>query len=251
MEQSLVELLKKYVNIFITEYEDYLSNNQLEIIRNIDYSHIISFCDTEKPFGDISLGRINLSNVNKELITNLSNMPEYNKTKYPLNNKNLSSYLKYMCDNGYSLMEYMSDILMYFVFFLVIRNHSAFINGLINQEIHFLSIKYSFHSAYLFAKEDYIISKINPIFKRETLRRIMFMDKVSTFKYLNENYGFRYSIFFDEISCMLDEKYHELEEKCYQGFEGFLNYTEDYDNIIYSDAYNCLLDFKAQNGINY
>ena len=251
MNKELSELLKKYVGIFVNEYVDYLSSDQLEILRSIDYEHIISFSDVTRPFGKISLGKIVLSNANEALIKNLTSMPEYNKAKYRLNNKNMSSYLKYMCENGYDLKSYLNDLLMYFVFFLVIKNPSPFIYGLINQEIRYLGMKYGIRCPYLYAKEDFIISKMAPIIKIEGLRRILFMDRVSAFKYLNENYGFRYANFVEDMSKLLKEQYQKVEEKDYSGFEGFLNYTEDYDSIMYTDAYNCLLDFKARNGINY
>ena len=248
MEEELRELLKKYVSIFINEYGNYLNKDQLDILRRMDYQKVIEFQNMDIPFGKSEFGKIYLTN-NDELINNLKNMPNYNSNKGILHNKNLSSYLKYMCDNGYNLLEYYKDILMYFVFYLVIRNNSGFINGLIDQEIKFLSIKYSLKCASLYAREDVIIAKITPILKIEGCRKILFMDKVSAFKYLNDNYGFRYAKLVDDVSNLIDKEYQKIKEKEYIGFNGFINYVTDYDHLSYGDVYNHLLDFEVQNSL--
>ena len=62
-------------------------------------------------------------------------------------------------------MDYYDDILMYFVFKLVIKDNSGFINGLINQEIRFLCIKYSLRCANLYAREEKIVGKLTNFLK--------------------------------------------------------------------------------------
>ena len=242
IENTLSEMLKKYINIFINEYKDYLSKDQLETLRTINYHKIINLENLDVPFGLVSFGKIRLSNISNDLINSLQKMDNYNTTKYNLNNKNISSYLKYMCENGYSSLEYFGDILMYFVFELVLKNPSIFNHGLINQEIRFLSIKYSLRSANLYAKEETIATKITPLFGLETMRKILFMDKPTAFLYLNKQLGF--------ITNIVDEKNKNIKNKDYQGFEGFLNYADDYDEITYGDAYNYLLDFEVENKLN-
>ena len=248
IENMLSELLKNYVIVFLEEYHSFLSNSQIEILKNIDYRKIISFTNTNVPFGMVDYDKIYLSNVSNTLIDNIKLMDEYNTKRYFLNNKNLSSYLKYICENGYNLLEYYSDVLMYFVFKLVIKDNSGFTNGLINQEIKFLSIKYSIRCANLYAKEEKVISKITPIFKANTIRSILFMDKVSRFKYLNDNYGLRYAEFIENISDMIDKEFKSL-DKDVSSYDGFLDYVSIYDKLSYIDAYDCILDFKAQNSL--
>lgn len=250
IENTLSEMLKKYINIFINEYKDYLSKDQLETLRTINYHKIINLENLDVPFGLVSFGKIRLSNISNDLINSLQKMDNYNTTKYNLNNKNISSYLKYMCENGYSSLEYFGDILMYFVFELVLKNPSIFNHGLINQEIRFLSIKYSLRSANLYAKEETIATKITPLFGLETIRKILFMDKPTAFLYLNKQLGFRYAKLYDDITNIVDEKNKNIKNKDYQGFEGFLNYADDYDEITYGDAYNYLLDFEVENKLN-
>ena len=249
IENTLNEMLKKYVDIFINEYKTFLSKEQLDVLDNLNYKKIINFDDLDVPFGLVCFNKIYLSNSSNELIKSLHNMEGYNSSRYKLDNKDISSYLQYMCDNGYSLLEYYGDILMYFVFWLVIKDKDGFDNGLINQEVRYLSIKYSIRSANLYAKEEMIISKITPIFNLETLRKILFMDRPSAFKYINDNYGFRYAKMLDEVRILINSKYKNIKEKKYPGVKGFIDYADDYDVIKYGDVYNYLLDFEVKNKI--
>ena len=173
-------------------------------------------------------------------------MPNYNSHHAKLDNKNLASYLKYMCDNGYSLLDYYSDILMYFVFKLVIRNSNGLIDGLINREIKGLSRKYSFRFANLYPREEAIVSKLANVLDEEGIRKIIFSDNATTFKYLNDSKGFRVAELVDNIQELINEVYQELNNKDYSGYIGFLDYTTDYDNLSYGSVYNCILDFEAE-----
>ena len=96
MIDDLNKVFKKYVSVFIQEYADYLSVEQLELLRGINFDNAIKLDSTNKPFGIINLGQINLSDYSEELINNLKKMPNYNTSRYELNNRNLSAYLKYM-----------------------------------------------------------------------------------------------------------------------------------------------------------
>ena len=95
---SLNELLKKYVGIFIEEYASFLDHHQLETLRDIDYDKIINFSDTTYPLGLVNFNQIYLSNSIDSLISAISSMPNYGTNNSHLNNKNYSSYLKYICD---------------------------------------------------------------------------------------------------------------------------------------------------------
>ena len=249
IEKTLGEMLKKYVSIFLNEYEKFLSREQLEILKSINYEKIIKFDDTNNPFGNIMLGNIYLSGASGELIASLSKMDGFNSKRSNLANKNLSSYLKYMCENGYSLLEYFGDILMYFVFKLVIKDDSGFINGLINQEIKYLSIKYSIRCANLYAREEMVVGKISPILKLDMMKRILFMDKVTRFKFLSETIGYRYAKLVNDVENIIEEEYGKLNKNDYYGLNGFLDYTDKYDHLSYVDAYNYILDFKIENKI--
>ena len=142
MVDDLNKLFKKYVAIFINEYSDFLSKEQLEVLKSINYDDIIKLDNIPKPLGVISLGRVCLPKTS-EIFKNFKSMPDFNTKRDELDNKNMTSYIKYMCDNGYDIDDYYSDILMYFVFKMVIKKSSGLINGLINQEMKYLSIKYS------------------------------------------------------------------------------------------------------------
>ncbi len=246
MEDRLVNLLKKYITIFIEEYGNYLTKDNLETLRNIDYQNVFVFDDFNVPFGTVFLDKIYLSNSNSILIDKLKEMPNYNKLRKPLNNKNLSSYLKYMCDNGYSIMDFYGDILMYFVFSLVIKNESFLYKGIINQEMKLLSIKYHLRIASLYAREEKIIGKISPIFGYEAMRKILFMDLPTSFKFLNDNYGFRYAKLVSDILNSVESEYQKIDKE-YLGIKGLLEYTHDYDHLSYGDVYNQILDFEAEN----
>lgn len=249
IEDTLSKMLKGYVNIFINEYKMFLSSEKLNKLENINYQNIIKFEKLNAPFGDIIFDKIYLSCVNSELINSLSSIDNFNTKKYNLNNNNLSSYLKYMCDNGYDLLEYSGDILMYFVFKLVISDDSGFTNGLINQEIKYLSIKYSIRCANLYAREEKIISQITHFLKLYNCRKILFMDRVSRFKYLSENLGYRYANLVSDVEKLIEKEYSKLNEKNINKLEEFIDYTDKYDHLSYGDVYNYLLDFMVENKI--
>jgi len=249
IEKSLIEILKKDISIFIKEYSDFLDENQLEILKNIDYNNIFIFSDINIPFGTVYLDKIYISNTNIELINNLKKMPNYNSKRFPLINKNLSSYIKYMCDNGYDLINLYNDIIWYFIFSMVIKNNSFLIKGFINQEMKFLSIKYSINIGSLYAREERIVNEISPFFKIDNCRKIMFMSYIDAFKYICDNFGYRYAVFFNNICEMTNKEYSKINKE-YIGFDGFLNYTNDYDHLSYLDIYNYILDFKASSSLN-
>jgi len=247
MIDELNKVLKKYVVVFIQEYVNYLSKEQLDLLKNINFNSIIKLDNTNRPFGIVSLGQINLSNYSEELINNLKKMPNYNSHHYELNNKNISAYLKYMCDCGYNVFDYYSDLLMYFVFKLVVKNTNGLISGLINQEIKYLSIKYSLRLAYLFPREEAITNKITPFLGIDGCRKIIFSDAATAFKYLNDNKGYRVAKLVNDISILIGNEYQKLNNKEYVGYSGFLDYAYDYDHLLYGDVYNYILDFEVEN----
>ncbi len=249
IKDFLIRLLKKYVSIFINEYKDYLDRDQLEILKNIDYDNVFVFDDICIPFGTVFLGKIYLSNTNNELINNLKKMPNYNTRRTILTSKNLSSYIKYMCESGYDINNLYSDILMYFIFSLVIKNNSFLIKGIINQEMKLLAIKYSLNIGLLYAREEKIVSQLSPFLKMDSCRKIIFMSYVDSFKYLCDNFGYRYAKLFYDVSIMTDKVYEKINKE-YEGFNGLLEYTDDYDHLSYVDVYNYILDFKTSNSLN-
>ena len=250
MIDNLNKIFKKYVAIFLNEYQDFLSLDQLEILRNINYEKAIVISDTEKPFGEIYLNQVHLPSNSSELINSLKKMPEFNSNHTILHNKNMTSYLKYMCDNGYDLEDYYSDILMYFVFDLVIKNNSGLIRGLINQEIKYLSIKYSLRMAFLYAREEVIVNKITPLLGIDICRKVLFFDSATAFKYINDERGFRIAKLVGDVEELMEEEYSKVSQKDYYGYEGFLDYTDDYDHLSYGDVYNCILDYEVENSLS-
>ena len=249
MIDDLNQIFKKYIVIFLNEYQDFLSKEQLETLRNINYEKTIIIDEIEKPFGIISLGQIHLSKDSEELFNNMRKLPEFNSHHTILHNKNMSSYLKYMCDNGYRVIDYYSDILMYFVFHLVVKNPSGLINGLINQEIKYLSIKYSLRLASLYAREEAIVNRITPLLGIDGCRKVLFNDNATSFKYLNDKKGFRVAKLVNDIEVLMEEEYSKVANKNYAGYDGFLNYTEEYDHLSYGNVYNCLLDYEVENSL--
>lgn len=249
IKETLIKILKKYVNFFINEYSIFLSMEQLDTLKNIDYEHIFDFKHTNNPFGEVLLNKIVLCDVNNDLINSFLALPEFNSKKEILNNKNLSSYLKYMCDNGYQIDDYYRDILMYFVFRMVIPISNGFINGLINQEVRYLSIKYSFKCANLYAREEAIITRISRILNIDNCRKILFMDKVTRFKYLSENIGYRYAIMIDNVEALIEEEYKKLEYQHCDNTSNLLDYIEMYDKLLYGNVYDYIIDFSLENKI--
>ncbi len=247
MKDVLSQTLKKYVEIFLKEYSKYLDNNQIDLLKRINYDNIFSYMDIPLPFGITSFGRIYLSNQVENLLNSLKKMPNYNIKRENLHNKNISSYLKYICENGYNIEDFYQDFLMYYIFFMVVD--SRFLNkGFINQEIKYLSIKYSIRCANLYAKEESLISKIT-FLSNETCRKILFMDSVNAYKYINDNYGFKYAEFLLDLEKTVKDESLNIWQNDYPGVNGFLNYADSYDKISYADAYDEILDFRVNNNL--
>ena len=98
----------------------------------------------------------------------------------------------------------------------------------------------------MYAREEKIVGKLSSILSYDVIRKILFMDKPSGFKYINDNYGFRYAELLNNIINLVDIEYKKI-NKDYSGIKGLIEYTNDYDNLSYSDVYNCILDFEADN----
>lgn len=248
IDKALNELLQKYMMIFLKEYSDFLSISQLETLKNFEFQNALITGETDNPFGTISLGRICFSSIADELLKKIKSMPNYNSKREKLHNKNMSSYLKYMCENGYMVEDYYGDMLMYFIFKLVIKEDNPFIWGLINQETKYLSIKYGLRIAFLYNKEEKVISRLTSSLKKDALRKIIFMDQASSFKYLNDQYGFSYANLVYDISKLVSQEFAKVNQKI-TTFEDFLNYTTQYDQLSYIDAYDSILNYEVQNSL--
>lgn len=242
MKNKISNLLKKYVNIFIKEYSSYLNKEQLETLKNINYEQVIKTNDFSIPVGIINYNSIYISN-------NLLNIQKKNNRESWINNKNYSSYLKYLNNVGCNTYDYYAHQLMFLVFKLVIGNDSGLINGFINFEVNNLRRKYNFQAVNLYKREEVISSKIIKVLGRERVLKIMFMDMPSSFKYLNDSLGYRYADFYYQLTLMVDNEYKKIKPDNYTNKDGLTKYANDYDKLLYGDAYNYLLEFNISNSL--
>lgn len=240
MKSKLSGLLKKYVNIFLKEYEIYLSKEQLEILKSINYNQVIKTNDFTIPVGIINYNSIYISD-------NILNIPKKMDNASFFNNKNYTNYLKQLNNFGCNTYEYYAYQLMFLVFKLVINNDSGVINGFINYEINYLRNKYHFQSVNLYKREEVISKRIISLIGRNNVLKIMFMDMPTSFKYLNDNWGYRYADFYYRITNMVDKEFKKIKPDNYTNKNGLINYAHDYDNLLYGDAYNYLLEFSISN----
>ena len=241
MREKLSGLLKKYVTIFMNEYANFLTKQQLQLLKSINYDKIIKMSDFSIPVGIINYDQIYLSN-------NLVNIPRTRNVREGwLNNKNYTSYLKYLNNIGCDTYRYYSDQLMFLVFKLVIGNDKGIINGFINHEVNNLRRKYRFQAVNLYKREEIISNKVMNILGHDNCLRIMFMDMPSSFKYLNDNLGYRYADFYYQITMLVDHQYQKIQLDKYTTRDGLIKYANDYDKLLYGDAYNYLLDFSINN----
>lgn len=249
MKRDIIEILKKSINIFINEYEKYLDQEQLDKLNSIDYNNIIEKDNTKYPFGTILFDKIYLSNSNEELIDSLKIMPNYDTKKYEARCKNLSSYIKYMCDTGYNIINLYEDIIMYFIFDLVIKNSTFLIKGFINQEIKYLSIKYDIKPSFIYEREENIATILTNILGLEEIRKIMFKNEIDTYKYLIDKHGYRYANLFYDTCFLTNKEYEKIKNNDYSGINGLFTFIDNYDNLSYGEVYNYLLDFEIENNI--
>ena len=88
---------------------------------------------------------------------------------------------------------------------------------------------------------------MTPILGLPGCRKVLFSDQATAFKFLNDERGFRVAKLVNDIESMIDEEYSKVSSKDYLGYEGFLDYTVDYDHLSYGDVYNYLLDYEVEN----
>ena len=239
MKDKISALLKKYVNIFLKEYSSYLNKEQLILLKQINYNQIIKFANFSIPVGIINYSSIYLSD-------NLLNIPKTNN-KYIINNKNYTSYLKILNNNGCNTYEYYAHQLMFLVFKLVINQETGLINGFINYEINNLKRKYKFQAVNLYQREELIANKVRNVLGRDNVLKIMFMDMPSSFKYLNNILGYRYADYYYRVSLLMDNEYKKIRIDNYTSKDGLVKYARDYDSLLYGSVYNYLLDFSINN----
>lgn len=242
MRDKLSTLLKKYVNIFLQEYASYLSKEQLMLLKNINYSQIIKVSDFSIPVGIINYQSIYVSN-------SLISIPKKNDQYSFFNNKNYTSYLKYLDNYGCDTYEYYAHQLMFLVFKLVIDNDNGIINGFINYEVDKLRKKYHFQAVNLYKREEVISNKVRKVLGDDYILKIMFMDMPSAFKYLNDHLGYRYADFYYQISYLVNHEYQKIKLDNYTDHDGLVKYAHDYDKLLYGNAYNYLLDFNINNNV--
>lgn len=242
MKDKLSGLLKKYINIFVKEYGNYLNKEQLITLKNINYDQIIKTNNFIIPVGIINYNSIYISD-------NLLNIPKKNNYQSWLNNNNYTSYLKQLNNVGCNTYEYYAHQLMFLVFKLVIGNDSGLINGFINYEVNNLRRKYRFQAVNLYKREEVISQKIINLLARETVLKIMFMDMPTAFKYLNDNLGYRYADLYYQLTNIVDSEFQKIKPDNYTSNNGLIKYAHDYDQLLYGDAYNFLLDFNISNSL--
>lgn len=244
--QNLISNLKRFVNLFFQEYSKYLDKDQLEIIKNIDYEHIIHINSSNYPLGMISYNQIFFSDSTDVLIETMKKMDNYGKGNNKINNTNFTSYLKYVCENGYDSYSYYMDQLLYLIFQLVRYDNSGLNNGFINYEIRYLSIKHRLRIPNIYRREEALAEKFIKLIGHENLLNIMFKSHIDGYIYLKDHLGYRYAELYDNVSNLVNESYQKLSEKDYSGFQGYVDYARDYDSIGYGDVYNCILEFNAK-----
>lgn len=246
--EKLKSALMKYVALFFKEYGKFLDREQLETLKNIDYKTIIHIEDFNYPLGAVNLKQIYFSNKVPELINTMKTMDDYGHYNTFLNNKNFTSYLKYAKDNGYTTYDFYADQLIYLVFGLVVKNKSFLTKGFINSEVKYLSNKYHIQLPNLYSREESICNRILKVIKREDLLNILFKDSINAYKYLCDNLGYRYGEFINGVNELVNDEASILKKE-YPGFDGFIDYAKDYDNIGYGDVYNYILDFYVENSL--
>ena len=245
MDSKLIDLFKRYVTVFLKEYSNILDYSQKEILNNINYDKIIHFDNIAYPNGAIYLDQIYFPDCIDELIDTMHYMPLFGNNK-KFDNKHYTGYLEHMCRTSYSEDDYYIDHLMYMIFKLVIKEDNSFINGLINYEIVRIGRKYHLKFINLYEKEMKVVLKMSDIFDEDCFQRILFMDKISSFKYLSEHKGFSYANLVYDISNTMRNL---VSDNNYYGVDGIINYARDYDSLAYGDVYNELLDFKVENSL--
>lgn len=247
MNEVLKVTLKKYVTIFLNEYRNYLSKEQINNLENINYDTIIKFNDTCNPLGCVSYNQMYLSTNFINLEKEIKAIDGYGSVNRLINNKSLKGYLEQTWQVGYNSTSYYKDILIYLLFKLVCKYDSGLMNGIINYEVSVISRKYNIQLPNFYRKEELIALKLCGIIGKENIRKVLFLDKASGYKYLCNTVGYRFANLFYEVDDLINIKTESLFETEYNNNEGLVNYASDYDSITYGDVYNSILDFEAQN----
>lgn len=230
MKNILINLLKEYVNLFIDEYNSYLSKDQIELLNDINFDKILKLDRINYPIGLINFNQIILDN--RIIINN----------KY--DDDNIKSYKNYIksYNKGIDILKFYKDHLIYLLFKLVINNNSALINGFINIEVNNLKNKYNINACNLYNREEVIASSLIKVFK-DDYKKIMFMDIPTAYNFIKDNYGFRYAEFYYNIYSLMNNEFIKLDNE----FKNVDSYISTYDDILYNDVYKYLFEFNLEN----
>ena len=246
--KELQTLFKKFLRIFVEEYTDYLTKDELEILRDIDIEKIIKIDKINNPIGIIYFNQILLSDKIDDEINSL-NLESKTRRMHTLfhNNTNYKNYLKSISKSNYTSLDYYKDHLMYLLFKLVIQNDSGLVNGLINHEINRLRNKYRFNQVNLYKREEVIADKMIDEIGIEAGKKLIFLDTASSYKFLNDTLGNRYAEYFNTLNNLVNNEYLKFRKKELEEDSTLLSYAENYDSLLYGDCYNYQLDFELEN----
>ena len=246
--KELTSLFKKFLKIFVEEYTDYLTKDELEVLRDINLEKIIKIEKINNPIGVIYFNQILLSDNIEEEINKLtsSNRNKVINNRFH-NNTNYKNYLKSISNLNYTSQDYYKDHLMYLLFKLVIQNDSGLVNGLINREVSRLRNKYRFNQVNLYKREEVIANKMIDEIGLEAGKHLIFLDTASSYKYLNDTLGNKYAEYFNTLNNLVNNEYLKFREKELDEDSSLLNYAENYDSLLYGDCYNYQLDFELEN----
>ena len=256
IKEKIINELKKYFNIIINEYKNYMPKEDLEYLQNYDFNKNIHIENT---------GTISLYVNNKELylptlafpvLEELSKQQNfgsdkthkaYNKESLIINDNTFLDYINHAVIKGLTPLEYYLENLLHESLHISgICNGSAFIEGVTEYKTRQLASKYGLvTSGCGYPKEVKIVSDLENILGEDCINKIMFFNnRIDMENYINDNYGKEKSELFSKIYIKMQQAFLPYITKKFNGENAIYEKVKAYDKINYEEVYNILEEYN-------
>lgn len=260
IHNNLTYDLQTYIKAIVEEYGTYMSEYQLDKLKNIkDYNEIIKIHDYGSINGYANRTAINMPLSVDKVFDIVSKIPGYgiNKKHMPYNKKNMIindntffTYIMHVFVSGKDTEAYYKDLLlhetMHFCGSGGARAITEGFNELLTRKI---ALKKGFKTSGCgYPKEVAVAYELQNVFGEEVVNKLAFINNpIQQCEYLGNSLGANARDLYLNISNAMEQefqsKYYNHMDS-YNGLVGILKKTINYRKIDYSDVYNMIYEYK-------
>lgn len=245
--------LEKYINIIIKEYHEYLSNEQIQELKNMDYNKSVVIADTKTISILVMDKKVYLPTEALNVINKLKKHPEYgtNKehkayTKETLltNDNTFEDYINHAVIKGITPLDYYLENLLH---------ESLHISGIVGVGVmseaftelktRELALKYNLETSGCgYPKEVKIALKLENILGEKIVNKIMFMHNIEDqLKYIEKILGKETRDFYEQTYLEMKKEYSKYNASAYRDpYEK----AKAYEKLDYTLVDSLISDYK-------